>query len=81
MARGDGRENDLTNPMSFSSWQAFFHMGGYGLYVWAAYGLTLVILSALLIAPVRRHRRLRQDLQRRARLRQRDNRRDDRRQT
>jgi heme exporter protein D len=26
--------------MQWSSWSAFFHMGGYGLYVWGSFGLT-----------------------------------------
>lgn len=45
----------------------FFVMGGYGLYVWGAYGLTaaLLIISALL--PARKHRRLMREIHRRAR--------------
>lgn len=58
--------------MSFSTWQDFFHMGGYAVYVWVSYGLTLAVLAAVLIAPVFRHRRLRQDMAQRARREQRD---------
>ncbi len=32
--------------------QEFFAMGGYGLYVWTSYGLTLVVLLANIIIPV-----------------------------
>lgn len=59
--------------MSFSSWSEFFHMGGYALYVWLAYGVTVTVLSVLVLAPLWRHRRLRQDMARRRRLQQRDN--------
>ena len=30
--------------MQFDSWQAFFAMGGHGLYVWLAYGATLLVI-------------------------------------
>ena len=33
--------------------QDFLSMGGYGAYVWPSYGLTAVVLLALLIASVR----------------------------
>lgn len=48
-------------------------MGGYALYVWLAYGVTLVVLSLLVLAAWRRQRRLRRDMARRRRLEQRDN--------
>lgn len=32
--------------MRFESLSAFLDMGGHGVYIWAAYGLTLVILAA-----------------------------------
>lgn len=32
----------------------FFNMGGYGLYVWGAYGVTAVLLVAELVLLVRR---------------------------
>ncbi len=34
------------------SLQEFFAMGGYGLYVWTSYGLTLLVLLANIIIPV-----------------------------
>ena len=36
----------------------FFHMGGYALYVWSAYGLTVVAMVALVITPITRRRQL-----------------------
>lgn len=32
--------------MNWGSWDAFWHMGGYGFYVWGSYGVTLVALAA-----------------------------------
>lgn len=32
--------------------QEFFGMGGYALYVWPSYGLTLIVLLANIIIPV-----------------------------
>ena len=32
--------------MTWQSFDQFLHMGGYGLYVWGAYGLTLVLMLA-----------------------------------
>ena len=31
--------------MSWASLDDFLHMGGYGLYVWGAYGVTLAVLA------------------------------------
>ncbi|MCG6872235.1 MAG: heme exporter protein CcmD [Gammaproteobacteria bacterium] len=43
----------------------FLHMGGYATYVWSAYGITLVVLVANVVAAIRLLRnqraRLRQD--------------------
>jgi len=36
----------------------FFEMGGYGFYVWGAYGVTALLLAAEVIAVVRRRRSL-----------------------
>ena len=33
--------------MYFDSWSAFFAMGGHGVYVWLAYGATVVTLAAI----------------------------------
>jgi heme exporter protein D len=53
--------------MKFSNWSEFFQMGGYALYVWMAYGLTLVVLGTVIIALLLRHRRLQRDMARRKR--------------
>jgi len=46
----------------------FLHMGGYGYYVWSAYGVTLVVLVANLLVPMLRARELRARLARQARM-------------
>ena len=42
--------------MNWGSWQNFFAMGGYGLYVWGSYLVTLVALIAEIEALVMRRR-------------------------
>lgn len=37
--------------------QEFFAMGGYAFYVWASYGLTLVVLVVNIIVPIMRRRK------------------------
>ena len=34
------------------NWSEFFHMGGYATFVWASYGLTLVVFVANIISPI-----------------------------
>jgi len=46
----------------------FFYMGGYGFYVWSAYGVTFIVLVANVIVPLVRARELRTRLARQARL-------------
>lgn len=41
--------------MSFSD---FLYMGGYGFYVWSAYGIVALLLVLNTVVPVIRHRRL-----------------------
>ena len=60
--------------MSFSSFQDFLHMGGYALYVWLSFGLSLLILSIVMFSPVFRHRQLLQSIDRHKRLAQREHR-------
>jgi heme exporter protein D len=43
--------------MNWQSMDEFFRMGGYGLYVWGAYGVTLAVMLAEVLA-LRRRRRL-----------------------
>ncbi len=40
----------------------FFAMGGYADFVWPAYGLTAAVLTALVVASVRRLKTLERDL-------------------
>ncbi len=51
---------------------SFWHMGGYGLYVWSSYGLSLIAIVALLLAPKLRRqvflKTLQQKLKRQQRL-------------
>ena len=41
--------------MSWPSFDEFARMGGYGLYVWGSYGVTLALLVAEALAVRRRH--------------------------
>ena len=45
---------------------SFFDMGGYGRYVWSAYGIVLAVLVANVAAPLLRQRRLLRRLAERA---------------
>ncbi|HYC44278.1 MAG TPA: heme exporter protein CcmD [Burkholderiales bacterium] len=45
--------------MSWHGIGDFLHMGGYGLYVWGSYGVTLGALAVELLILVRRERSLR----------------------
>jgi heme exporter protein D len=42
--------------MNWGSFDNFLAMGGYGLYVWGSYGVTLVLVAAELILLARRRR-------------------------
>ena len=57
--------------MSFASWQTFFAMGGYALYVWGAYGLSVLVLAGIAFLPWLRHRQLQRELAQRDRRAQR----------
>ena len=35
--------------MEWASWSDFWNMGGYGLYVWGSYGVTLILIVAEII--------------------------------
>jgi heme exporter protein D len=45
----------------------FFEMGGYAVYVWSSYGITLIVLLANVIGPLRLRRKLLSDIARAAR--------------
>lgn len=59
--------------MQFSNWQEFLAMGGYALFVWSSFALTLITLAIILVTPVLRGRQLRRQLQRLERLREQEN--------
>lgn len=42
--------------MNWGSWQNFLAMGGYGLYVWGSYAVTLVVLVAEILELIMRRR-------------------------
>lgn len=42
--------------MQWSSWSAFFYMGGYGLFVWGSFGLTAVCMVWEIVALRSRNR-------------------------
>lgn len=45
--------------MNWQSFDQFLHMGGYGLYVWGSYGVTLALMACeALLASRRRQRAL-----------------------
>ncbi len=46
----------------FDSWQAFWAMGGYGLFVWLSFGLTYLLLIVLAGFSVYEQRQFKQQL-------------------
>ncbi|MBN2700192.1 MAG: heme exporter protein CcmD [Methylohalobius sp. ZOD2] len=46
------------------NWPEFFHMGGYGAYVWSAYGLAAVVLVWNMITPWLKRREVMRKLKR-----------------
>lgn len=50
--------------MYFDSFAEFLEMGRHGFYVWTAYGISLALITVNLVAVVRRHKRVRTDIQR-----------------
>jgi heme exporter protein D len=42
--------------MNWQSWSEFLAMGGYGLYVWGSYAVTLVVLIGEIVALIMRRR-------------------------
>ena len=63
---GQSRAAELIEHMD--TLREFLHMGGYGFYVWSAYGVTFVVLVANVLVPMLRARDLRARLARQARL-------------
>lgn len=50
--------------MNWASWSDFFAMGGYGLYVWGSYGVTLGLMVAEIVLLLTGRRSLLEDLRR-----------------
>ena len=48
--------------MNWNSASEFFAMGGYGVYVWGAYAVTLACMSIEPVLVAARHRRARREL-------------------
>jgi heme exporter protein D len=48
--------------VNWTSASEFFAMGGYGLYVWGAYGVTALCMAVEPILVAARHRHARRDL-------------------
>ena len=47
--------------MSFNSFSDFIAMGGHGLYVWSAYGVTLVVFTFNAVKPLFMNKRFLQE--------------------
>ncbi len=63
-----GRSFDSKLIEDMDTLSEFFHMGGYGFYVWSAYGVTFIVLVANVVVPLMRTRELRARLARQARM-------------
>ena len=48
--------------MSWQSWDQFVAMGGYGLYVWGSYLVTLAIIAAEVVLVAKRRRNVMRQL-------------------
>lgn len=48
--------------MNWGSWSNFWHMGGYGLYVWGSYAVTLLCVVGELLMLAHRRRTLTRQL-------------------
>jgi heme exporter protein D len=48
--------------MYFDSLQSLLTMDGHGMFVWPAYLVTVLVVTGMMVAPVRRRRRLLQQL-------------------
>lgn len=43
--------------MYFDNLNELWHMAGHGIYVWSAYGISAVVLIAIIVLPVRSYRK------------------------
>ncbi len=55
-----------------SSINEFFHMGGYGFYIWTSYGLAFIVLLANFIMPLQQEKMLLRTISRKLRRKHRD---------
>lgn len=40
------------------NWGEFFAMGGYGKFVWSAYGITAIVIVLNIVLPILRHKKI-----------------------
>jgi heme exporter protein D len=52
--------------MQFHSWADFLAMGGYGFYVWTAYGVSLLLVAGYFITLTRQRQAVRRRIRRQA---------------
>ncbi|MFC0444313.1 heme exporter protein CcmD [Pseudidiomarina halophila] len=57
--------------MAFDSWQAFIEMGGYGFYVWLAFGISFFAIAVLVINGLRARTKLQREFDKEQRRQQR----------
>ena len=50
--------------MAFHSFAEFLAMGRHGAFVWSAYGISLIVIVANIVAPIQRRRALINDIKR-----------------
>ncbi|HPE01989.1 MAG TPA: heme exporter protein CcmD [Burkholderiaceae bacterium] len=55
--------------MQWGSWENFWAMGGYGFYVWGAYGMTVAVLAAEFVLLRTRRARAKSEIARELRTR------------
>jgi len=48
--------------MQFDNINAFFAMGGYGFFVWLAYGFTVTVLILLVLSSIRSHKNIKRQI-------------------
>ncbi len=56
--------------MEFETFADFIAMGKHGPYVWSAYGITLVVVLANIVAPIMRRKGLLEEIKRKAKREQ-----------
>ena len=56
--------------MEFETFADFIAMGKHGPYVWSAYGITLVVVIANILAPIMRRKGLVEEIKRKAKREQ-----------